>query len=166
MFVRVYDGMRRVLSWRGWKRWLSISLYSEFGDVLGRADAGAPGDEIVRESDFEQDIGHGDEVGIALLFGHQDVASGRDCVELIPRVTWFAANWGQLVFGVGIGPQWEPGGGAVCDRCSPGECGNSNREMDNDLFDQLSNLMDCFDILCDEGMGDIWSYCDSRRVFS
>ena len=35
---------------------------SEFGDVLGRADAGAPGDEIVRESDFEQDIGHGDEV--------------------------------------------------------------------------------------------------------
>ena len=46
---------------------------SEFVDSLERADAGAPGDEIVRESDFEQDIVHCDEVVIALLFGHQDV---------------------------------------------------------------------------------------------
>ena len=53
------------------------------GTVLEPEDAGAPGDEIVWESDFEHDIGNGDEVGIALLFGHQDVASGRDCVELI-----------------------------------------------------------------------------------
>ena len=33
--------------------------------------------------------------------------------------------------------------------------------MDN----ELSDLMDCFDLLCDEGKGDILSYCDSRRVF-
>ena len=69
---------------------------SEF--VLERADPGVPGDEIVvspkifRESDFEQDIGHCDEVGIAWPFGHHDVASGEDCVELIPRMTWFAAS--------------------------------------------------------------------------
>ena len=87
---------------------------SEFGDVLGRADAGTPEDKIVWESDFEHDIGHGDEVGIALLFGHQDVAFARDCVKLIPRVTWFSASWGQLAFGAGIGPQWEPGGGGGC----------------------------------------------------
>ena len=48
-------------------------------------------------------------MGFALLFGHQDVTFGRDCVELIPQVTWFADSWGQLVFGAGIGPQWEPG---------------------------------------------------------
>ena len=48
------------------------------------------------------------ELGIALLFGHRDVASGRNCVELIPLVTWFAVSWGQLVLGAGIGPQWEP----------------------------------------------------------
>ena len=37
--------------------------------------------------------------------------------------------------------------------------------MDSELFDQLSDLMDCFDLLCDEGDDDILSYCDSRRVF-
>ena len=78
---------------------------SEFGDVLEQVDAGTPGDGIVRESDFKQNIGHGDEVGIAFLFGHQDVASGRDCVVFISRVTWLAASRGQLVFGAGIGPQ-------------------------------------------------------------
>ena len=129
---------------------------SEFGDVLGRGEAGAPGDEIVLESHFEQDIGHGDEVGIALLFGHQDVASGRDCVELIPLVTWFDASWGQLVCGAGIGPQWGPGeGGGVPPESTLVRCGNSIRDMDNELFDQLSDLMDCFDLLC----------CDYRRVF-
>ena len=67
----------------------------------------------------------------ALLFGHQNVASGRDCVELIPRVTWLAASRGQLVFGAGIGPQWEPGGGGggegtVCDWCNIRFHGNEN----------------------------------------
>ena len=97
-----------------------VSISSEFGDVMEQTDACAPGDEIVVsletfwESDFEQDIGHCDEVGIALLFGHSDVVSGRDCVEFIPQVTWVAASRGQLVFGAGIGPQWEPGGGGRC----------------------------------------------------
>ena len=34
--------------------------------------------------------------------------------------------------------------------------------MDNKLCDQLSDLMDCFDLLCVEGKGDISSYW---RVF-
>ena len=37
--------------------------------------------------------------------------------------------------------------------------------MNNELFDQLSDLMDCFTLLCDEGKGDVWSYGDSRKVF-
>ena len=90
---------------------------SKFGDVLERADAGAPGDQIetFRESDFEQDIRHCDEVGSTLLFGHLAVASGRDRVEFIPRMTWVAASREQLVFGAGIGPQcdWRSRGGYV-----------------------------------------------------
>ena len=107
---------------------------SEFGDVLEQTDACAPGDEIVvsLETFSQKDIVHCDEVGIALLFGHSDVVSGRDCVEFIPQVTWVAASRGQLVFGAGIGPQWEPGeggGGAVRDRCSPGGYVPSVREF-------------------------------------
>ena len=37
--------------------------------------------------------------------------------------------------------------------------------MDNELLDRLTDLMDCFDRLCDEGKCDISSYCDSRSVF-
>ena len=74
---------------------------SEFRDVHERADAGVPGDGIVAspdmfwKSDFVQDIGHCDEVGVALPFGHQGVASGGNCVQLIPQVRWFAASRGQ-----------------------------------------------------------------------
>ena len=84
---------------------------SEFGDVLGRADA-------------VDDIGHGDEVGFALLFGHQDVTSGRDCVELKPRMTWFAASswcWDRTPVGTG--------GGGGCNRCSQVEYVNSVQEF-------------------------------------
>ena len=63
--------------------------------------------ETFRGSDFEQDIRHCDEVGNAFFFVHTDVASGRDSGEFIPRVTWVAASREQLVFGAGIGPQWE-----------------------------------------------------------
>ena len=93
--------------------------------VLEQTDAGAPGDEIVvspetfRESDFELDIWQCDEVGIALLVSHSDVASGRDCV-FIPRVTWIAASRERLVFGAGIGPSGSRRRRCVCDRCSPG----------------------------------------------
>ena len=40
------------------------------------AIAVVPGDEIVPEVSFFQDIGHCDEVGVALSVGHQGVASG------------------------------------------------------------------------------------------
>ena len=43
-------------------------------------------------------------MGIALLSGYRDVASGRDCVELIPRVTGVAASWGQLFLVLGSDP--------------------------------------------------------------
>ena len=38
-------------------------------------------------------------------------------------------------------------------------------KMDRDLLDQLSDLMDCFGLLWDEGEGDVSFYCDSQRVF-
>ena len=79
-------------------------------------------------------------MGIALLFDLQNVASGRECVELIPWVTWFAASWRQLVFGAGIGFQWESESMLIW-------CGNYTREMDNELFNHLTDLMDCFDRL-------------------
>ena len=65
-------------------------------------DAGIPGNEMVvlpaifRKWDF----------------GHCDVvASDGGSVKLIPWDRWLAASPEQLVFRVGIGPQWEPGGG-------------------------------------------------------
>ena len=62
------------------------------------------------------------------------------------------------------------GGGALCVIGLPPEstlsrCGNSTLEMDIELFVQLSDLMDCCGLLCDEGKGDISSYSDYRRVF-
>ena len=106
-----------------------------------------------------------------MLFDLQDVVSGREFVELIPWVTWFAASWGQLVFVVlGSDSSGSRGRGALCMTSVLPEsmlirCGNSTREMDNELLDRLTDLMDCFDRLCDEGKCDISSYCDSRRVF-
>ena len=71
---------------------------SEFGGVYEWVDAGVSGDGIVvspetlRKSVFVQDIGHCDEVGVVLPVGHQGVASGGDCVELIPQERWLAAG--------------------------------------------------------------------------
>ena len=97
------------------------------------------------------------------------MASGRDCVECIPRVTWVAASREQLVFGSGIGPQWEPEEALCVIGVLPEgtflRCGNSTLKMDRDLLDQLSDLMDCFGLLWDEGEGDVSFYCDSQRVF-
>ena len=78
----------------------------EFSNVCEGVDAGVTGNEMVvlpeifRKSDFVRDIGHCDVV-----------VSGGDCVELIPWDRWLAASREQLMFGAGIGPQWEPGGG-------------------------------------------------------
>ena len=38
-------------------------------------------------------------------------------------------------------------------------------KMDSDLFDQLSDLMDCFGLLWEKCEGDVSFYCDSWRVF-
>ena len=37
--------------------------------------------------------------------------------------------------------------------------------MDSGLFDQLSDLMKCFDLLCDKGEDAISSFCDFQGVF-
>ena len=99
-----------------------------------------------------------------MLFGYRDVAFGRDFVELIPRVTGDSCFWCWCWTPVGAG------GGLCVFSVHPENtliwCGNSTREMNNDLFDQLFDLMDCFSLLCDEGKSDVWSYGDSRRVFS
>ena len=48
------------------------------------------------------------------------MASGKDCVELVPRESWFTASREQLVLVTGIGSQWEPGG-ALCTLGVPPE---------------------------------------------
>ena len=62
------------------------------------------------------------------------------------------------------------GGGSLCVIGVPPDstlirCRNSAPKMDIELFDNLSGLMDCFDLLCDEGEGDISSICNSPGVF-
>ena len=36
--------------------------------------------------------------------------------------------------------------------------------MDNELFDQLSDIVSCFDLCCDKGVDTVSSLCDSLRV--
>ena len=61
-------------------------------------------------------------------------------------------------------------GGALCIIGVPPEgtlfrCEIPALRMDSELFDQLSDLVTCFDLWCDKGVDDISSLCDSPGVF-
>ena len=90
-----------------------------------------------------------------------DVASGRDCVDLVPRE--------ELIFVAGIGSLWEPGG-ALCTIGVPPEgtlswCDISTLMMDKGSCDHLLDLRNWFDLLWDESENAISSVGDSPGVF-
>ena len=72
-------------------------------------------------------------------------------------------------WGAGIGLQWEPGGTLYIIAVPPEgtlfRCEIPALRMDSELFDQFSDLMNCFDLWCDKGVNDISSLCDSPGVF-
>ena len=104
-----------------------------------------------------------------MSISHQGVASGRDHMELIPLERCLAAGREQLVFVVGIGSLWEPGG-ALCTigvslEGTLSRCEISTLRMDKGLCDLLFDLRNCFDLLWDEGENAISSVgCVCRTV--
>ena len=105
---------------------------------------------------------------LGAVYEWMDVASGKDCVELVSWESWFTAGREQLVLITGIGSPLESGG-TLCTLGVPPEGTLSRCEIytlrDKGSCDQLFDLQTCFDLLWDEGENAILTVGDTPGVF-